>query len=385
MKTRLSDLYTLQMGKTPSRNVPEYWQGGTYQWASVSDLSRGGKHLAKTRERITEAAIEQSGIKEVPANTVVMSFKLSLGKVAITREPLFTNEAIMAFIPKDDRAPIAEYLFYQLQCHDWVKESANRAVMGVTLNKASLSKVEVTIPPKSEQERVTERLRHLDAQLHSCKITVNKLDELVKSRFTEMFETAEIRRVRLADCCERITKGTTPTTIGFSYESTGVNFIKIETIDSRGELIPDKVSHISPTCHSAMGRSQLFEGDLLFSIAGAIGRCAIVPSWVLPANTNQALSIIRLKNDAPLNRFYLKEALSSSLIIEMTRRAKRGIAQVNLSLKDVGNFSIPLPPIKQQERFAEFVNQVDKLRFDVQQQIEKLETLKKSLMQEYFG
>lgn len=179
-----------------------------------------------------------------------------------------------------------------------------------------------------------------------------------------MFETAEIRRVRLADCCERITKGTTPTTIGFSYESTGVNFIKIETIDSRGELIPDKVSHISPTCHSAMGRSQLFEGDLLFSIAGAIGRCAIVPSWVLPANTNQALSIIRLKNDAPLNRFYLKEALSSSLIIEMTRRAKRGIAQVNLSLKDVGNFSIPLPPIKQQERFAEFVNQVDKLRFD---------------------
>ena len=179
-----------------------------------------------------------------------------------------------------------------------------------------------------------------------------------------MFETAEIRRVRLADCCERITKGTTPTTIGFSYESTGVNFIKVETIDSRGELIPDKVSHISPTCHSAMGRSQLFEGDLLFSIAGAIGRCAIVPSWVLPANTNQALSIIRLKNDAPLNRFYLKEALSSSLIIEMTRRAKRGIAQVNLSLKDVGNFSIPLPPIKQQERFAEFVNQVNKLRFD---------------------
>lgn len=179
-----------------------------------------------------------------------------------------------------------------------------------------------------------------------------------------MFETIETRHIRLADCCEKITKGTTPTTIGFSYESTGVNFIKIETIDSRGELIPGKVSHISSSCHSAMERSQLIEGDLLFSIAGAIGRCAIVPSWVLPANTNQALSIIRLKNDAPFNILYLKEALSSSVVIELTRRAKRGIAQANLSLKDVGNFSVPLPRMKQQEEFADFVSHVDKLRFD---------------------
>ena len=100
----------------------------------------------------------------------------------------------------------------------------------------------------------------------------------------------------LGDLCKTITKGTTPTSVGFKFTDEGVNFIKVESISRSGEFIPNKFAHISNDCNNALKRSQLLEGDILFSIAGALGRTAIVTSDVIPANTNQALSIIRLKD-----------------------------------------------------------------------------------------
>ena len=72
-KVKLSDIFDLQMGKTPARNKVEYW-GGDNQWISIADLSNSGKYIEKTKEYITDQAISESGIKSVPENTVIMSF-----------------------------------------------------------------------------------------------------------------------------------------------------------------------------------------------------------------------------------------------------------------------------------------------------------------------
>ena len=169
---------------------------------------------------------------------------------------------------------------------------------------------------------------------------------------------------RLGDQCSKITKGTTPTTVGFQFQSEGINFVKIESIGDNGTIMPNKMAHIGEDCHTTLSRSQLMAGDLLFSIAGAIGRSAIVPDAILPANTNQALAIIRLRSDAPLDRTYLRFALSSDAVRIASEKTKRGIAQVNLSLKDVSEFRLPLPPLALQQQFADFVARVDKLGFD---------------------
>ena len=97
MEYRLEELFDLQMGKTPSRNTPEYWDSPDYKWISISDLSKCGKYIEETKEYISEQAVQESGISLIPANTVVMSFKLSIGKTAITAEPMYSNEAIMSF------------------------------------------------------------------------------------------------------------------------------------------------------------------------------------------------------------------------------------------------------------------------------------------------
>ena len=100
MEYRLDELFELQMGKTPSRDNKDYWNSGSNKWVSIADLSKCGKYIQETKECLSDKAIEESGINQIPENTVIMSFKLSIGKTAITVEPMYSNEAIMSFIDK---------------------------------------------------------------------------------------------------------------------------------------------------------------------------------------------------------------------------------------------------------------------------------------------
>ncbi len=156
----------------------------------------------------------------------------------------------------------------------------------------------------------------------------------------------------LGDFTEVVTKGTTPTSVGFKFTDTGVNFVKIEAIDLDGKIKPEKLAKISPEAHDALARSQLREGDVLFSIAGALGRITIVEGSILPANTNQALSIIRLAKDAPIDRAFLAYCLSSSAMTEQIAQQQGGVAQQNLSLAQVKSFQIPIPPLEEQKRIV---------------------------------
>ncbi len=160
------------------------------------------------------------------------------------------------------------------------------------------------------------------------------------------------RFTTIGDISEVVTKGTTPTSIGFKYIESGVNFVKVETIDSRGQFLPSKFAHIDNDCNEALKRSQLKSGDILFSIAGALGRTARVTPDILPANTNQALAIIRLKRSHEVIPEFILHALSSGILIEQIERQRGGVAQQNLSLAQVKSFQIPLPPIAEQKRIV---------------------------------
>jgi type I restriction enzyme S subunit len=140
--------------------------------------------------------------------------------------------------------------------------------------------------------------------------------------------------------------------VGFSFTEEGVNFVKVESIDCTGGFIPSKFAKIDLECHKALLRSQLKDGDLLFSIAGALGRTALVTSHILPANTNQALSIIRLNKSVAVDRHFLFYALSPSLISEQIDQFRGGVAQQNLSLAQVRELTIPLPQLEEQKRIV---------------------------------
>ena len=194
----------------------------------------------------------------------------------------------------------------------------------------------------------------------------------------------DIKRVKLSEIVELITKGTTPTTLGYEFQDEGVNFLKIECFDENGGFIESKVAHISEECHKKMKRSQLKNGDILFSIAGAIGRVAIVTEEMLPANINQALAIIRI-SDEQVYLPYIKLILTSPIVIEQFERKKQGVAQLNLSLKDINEISIPLPSKDKQIELAELFDKVVGVISKRNKELSALDDLIKARFVEMFG
>jgi len=151
----------------------------------------------------------------------------------------------------------------------------------------------------------------------------------------------------LSECADRITKGTTPTSLGLEYQESGIPFVKIENL-SNGHIASDTISaHIDAASHEVLARSQLHAGDLLFSIAGTIGRVALVQDHDVPANTNQALAIIRVTDELMDGR-YLLYALSTGSTQIKALDASRGGAMSNISLADVAAIEIRIPPRTEQ-------------------------------------
>ena len=187
-----------------------------------------------------------------------------------------------------------------------------------------------------------------------------------KLRFCEFCE--DYKRIKLKDITELITKGTTPE----KYSEIGVNFIKVENIsDNRIKNIGSFISY--ETHNNELKRSILKENDILFSIAGALGRTAIVTKNELPANTNQACSIIRFNNLNDINLYYLMERLNHIDIKNYINKCQSVGAQPNLSLEQIGKICINIPNKKEQDKVGRLIELVNK---KIELQSQKIEALK---------
>lgn len=178
----------LSMGKTPSRNSGAYWGSG-YKWIAISDMKK--KYISQTREEITELAVKDSGIKVIPKGTVIMSFKLTIGKLAITTENMYSNEAIVSFSVKNEKVIDTEYLYYYLSSID-ITKYGSRAAKGITLNKESLKEIIVKIPTLEEQIEIRKILSNSDREIELLKEEVRLLSEQKKSLMQKLL-TGKIR------------------------------------------------------------------------------------------------------------------------------------------------------------------------------------------------
>ena len=203
------------------------------------------------------------------------------------------------------------------------------------------------------------------------------MSNVPKLRFKEF--SGEWEENNLKKLSELITKGTTPK----KFSNSGITFVKIEGINNLS-INKDKCLFIDENTHNKeLKRSILKEQDILFAIAGSLGKVAVVTKNILPANTNQALSIIRLKN---------KDYLNYILFVLQSRRMKKYIyknlsvgAQPNLSLEQIGNFNFFLPLKQEQEKIASFLISVDTRIKQLTKKEELLQQYKKGVLQKIFN
>ena len=361
-KVRVSDVFDLRMGKTPSRKNLSYWHDGNHDWISIADLGSFGKYVGSTKERINDLAITETGIKPAPANTVLMSFKLSLGKTAITTIPVYTNEAIMAFVDKGVYPVDPSFMYHQCRAKDWTADT-NTAVMGKTLNKKTLGQQMVFLPGLAEQKAIARQLDFVERQLVNANEQLEQLDSLVKSRFVEMFgdpiSNSKGLETQPGSALFKIVNGKTKPMderyeTGFpAYGGNGVSWYSLDSLVDFPTIV---VGRVGRHCGNA--------------------RLVNDPCWV----TDNAMYIKRFHSNE-LDLIYLDELMR---VVGFNRYADRGDLW-KITQQPFMEFNYPMPPLAQQQEFAASVRQVDKSRFVAQQQIEKLQMLYDSLAQEYFG
>lgn len=172
----------IRMGFTPSTKDEEMW-GNCYRWVSISDMKNNGKYISYTKKGITNKAITNRRI--LKPGTLVMSFKLTIGRLAILREFMYTNEAICNFEWKDDSI-VTEYMYYYLSSLD-VSSFGSRAAKGITLNLELLNSISLKIPHKSEQQKIATFLSNLDQQLEALNQQIKENERYKKGLLQQMF------------------------------------------------------------------------------------------------------------------------------------------------------------------------------------------------------
>ena len=370
------------MGKTPSRNNSEYWNTEDYKWISIADLGKTGKYISETKEYLSESAVTESGIKIIPANTVVMSFKLSIGKTAITAEDMYSNEAIMAFHDRHVIDILPEYIYYMFKYKNW-DEGSNKAVMGKTLNKATLSEVEIDICSMEEQREIVNVLDKMMAVLEGRETELALLDNLIKARFVEMFGNPRINPNKyptklIKDTCIVIT-GNTPSRKVHEYYGDAIEWIKTDNIVS-SLLYPTVASESLSDSGKAVGRAVDAGAILMACIAGSvasIGRVCITDREV--AFNQQINAIVPKEYDVRFLHALLQ--ISKDYLVEDINMSLKGI----ISKSKLEEKEFIVPSMEEQVGFADFVKQIDKSKVAIQAALDKTQLLFDSLMQKYFG
>lgn len=378
IQKRFDEVFDLQMGKTPDRKNFDFFEGDNV-WVSIRDLT--SKEISDSNEHISDAAVKSSNIKKVSKGTVIMSFKLTVGKCAVAAKDLYTNEAIMAFNLKEGYNIDSSFLYYYLQSYKW--EGANKAVMGITLNKATISRHNISIPPKSQQEAIVSELDEINSLLALKREQLQKYDKLAQSLFYEMFgdpvENEKGWEVKTLGEIAYIGLGFTHTP---KYVDNGVAFLSVKDVSS-GRIIWDNIHYVSEEEYlSAPKGAKPNKGDILFCRVGTMGKPLIIDTDI-PFCTFVSLGYLHLLSNEIINVYVKYWMQSDAFDIQVAANVK-GLAIKNLNTGWLKNFIIQVPPLSLQQQFASRIEQIELQKTQVQAAIENLETLLASRMQYWF-
>ena len=379
---KINEFCEINIGKTPSRNNSNYWGTGS-SWLSIADINK--KYIHDTKEEITNKAIQDCNMKKVLKNTVVMSFKLSIGKIAILKKDMYTNEAIANFPIKDERKITSEYLYYALRTINFT--NTDRAVMGATLNKAKLNELEIPYCSIEIQNKIVKVLNKAQRLINERKEQIESLDNLVKSKFIEMFgdplkNTKGWNKGKIEDIIVKAQYGTS----NKANEKSGkYKIIRMCNITYNGQLDFSDMKYIDLP-EKEKKKYLVYKGEVLFNRTNSkelVGKTAVFKENEPMSYAGYLIKIIPNEKangefiSAYMNTKYIKEKLFNM--------AKNIVGMANINAEELKKIDIYIPPIELQNQFADFVKETDKLKFEMEKSLKELENNFNSLMQGAFN
>lgn len=387
----ISDFARVEIGGTPARKEPTYWDPlkvTQNRWVAISDLK--GKFITDTKEYISDIGVSNSNVKPVEPGTVLMSFKLTLGRTAIAKVPLFTNEAIAAFYP--DKSAEPEFLYYALP-EAALGSAADVAVKGKTLNKKKLNAMHLLLPPLPEQRKIAAILSSVDEAIEKTQAVIDQVQVVKKGLMQELltrgipgrhtrFKQTEIgeipeewKVIRIGDCGSW-SSGGTPSKRKPQYWNGDVPWVSPK--DMKRLRITDAIDHVT---EAAIGNGTRLvpESTLLMVVRGMILAhsfpVAITGSAVTFNQDMKALNV-----DDRFDPEFVLRCLRhrESWFVERVSTSSHGTKR--LTSDTLFDALLPVPTRDEQERIAASASALDEYVDSLRSESMSLTALKTGLM-----
>lgn len=347
MRYKLSQLFDIIGGGTPKTERKEYW-GGTIPWLSVKDFNNDRRYVYKSEKCITEQGLANSSTTLLQKGDIIISARGTVGEMASIPFPMAFNQSCYGLRAKKDLVD-SDFLYYLVKLKVVELKHNSHGSVFDTITRDTFDGIEVNIPPRVNQEKIGKLLTQIDEKIElNNAINYNlqqQAEALFKAWFVEYLpfggvQPSDMQYVPLEKLCAIVTKGTTPTTLGKPFTDCGVHFVKAESILDTHAFDPSKFCFIDDETHRFLKRSVIANNDILFTIAGTLGRFAMVDDEILPANTNQAVAIIRA--DASISPYYLYSFFLGNWHIDYYSKRIQQAVQANLSLATIKSLPIPI-------------------------------------------
>ncbi|OFI07631.1 type-1 restriction enzyme EcoKI specificity protein [Clostridium acetireducens DSM 10703] len=389
IRYKIYELGEILTGNTPSKKNNEFYDSKDIMFIKPDDINNNITEIEHSKQYISNKAEKKARI--VPKDSLLITCIGSIGKIAINKEKAAFNQQINSII-HNKKIISSKYLAYVLMVNKQRLEAIANAPVVPIINKTQFSEFQVDIhEDKEEQKKIVEVLEQAQSLIDKRKAQIEALDELIKSRFIEMFGDPASNpkgwnKDTIGGIVKSITAGWSANGEAREKREGEKAVLKVSAV-TQGYFKSDEYKVISDAVEI---KKYVFpeKGDLLFSRANTremVGATCIIhkdyPDLLLPDKLWKVLFVDRV------NVFYMKYILSESSIRAEFSAQSTGTSgsMYNVSMDKFKNIEIPVPPIELQNQFADFVKQVDKLKFEMENSLKELEDNFNSLMQKAFN
>jgi type I restriction enzyme S subunit len=400
--TRIGDAFTVSIGGTPSRKRSEFWdpkKESNNIWLSIRDISLNQEpKIMNSTEYISDEGIKNSNAKMIPADTALMTFKLTIGKTTVSGTNLYTNEAIAAFLPKSGTEADPYYLATVLPTLNY---ETDQAVKGKTLNKAKIENALIPLPKISRQKRIAEILTSADRSIASTQRSIDETEKLEKSLMKQLFTRGightKFKQTEIGEIPESWKVGTfadlvdssdrnaiKPGPFGSSlkkqfYVPSGYKIYGQEQVISGNPYYGDY--YVDEAKYKELIAFKVQAGDVLISLVGTIGKVLIVPEDFEPGIINPRL--LKITPDATkASSKFIAHLLQSELVLNQMGQKSHGGTMNILNKGMLENMSFGIPSLVEQNKMVEILQSIDN-QIEINKKLKfKQEQLKQGLMQD---
>ena len=337
------------------------------------------------------------------ANLACLQGDIVFAKMQGTRKTLLLNQESAEYIystgfcaVRAKESIITKRCLYHLITSDYFLSQKDKYCSGSTqkaITNSGLQKIMISVPKMEKQNALSDYFDKIDDSIHLCYAILKKLDLLVKSRFIELFGDIEQNpfnwnKFPIGDYITLLTDFSA----NGSYEYLDSNIVMynepnyalmIRTTDLEKNDFENDVKYIDEKAYNILSKSKVYGNEIIMNKIGSAGKVYLMPVLNRPVSLGRNAFMFRFNSD--INIIFLYHLLISAYGTKEIQQYVRGAVTKTITKDAVRSIRIIVPPIELQTQFVEFVQSVDKSKLAVKQVLEKAETLKKSLMQEYFA